>query len=246
MTVWLAIGLAVVANPVSCTAILGMSMWRGKSASIRNYEQLDDPQLSARVGRRLALYAQSDPRLFPEYLSCESLLPERYRIDVSTNSVDLTAGGGFHHYGYSLRLRDGNGEAATHSWRFVTRSDMRPRIDLPDVVLSKEERLPAGDAMRRVVSNLTNQLVLTPSNEDLHRRKVDFLVSFGELDAAQTACRHWTRDCPESPAARSSLALVARQVQAVTGTRNRRTTLCRPNPPQVGSRQRIPDKGIPR
>lgn len=227
LAVWLAIGLAVAVSPVACVVVLGLSVFRGKADSITRYEQLAAPHLSGRVGKRLALYAQSDPRLFPEYLSCESLLPKnagyRYHVYVYSNTVDLMAGGGFHHYGYSLRLKDGAGDASTNAWRFMTVSDLRPRVDLPDVVLSKDERLSTGDAMGRVASNLNSHLLLTPSDEALHRRKVDFLVAFGEFDAARAACRRWIRACPESATARSALASVEQQVRG-SGTDTESTT----------------------
>lgn len=103
---WILLGIALLAvlifNPVGCAflgAFVGMGQIRVTEGKLRK------PQIYEPVAQTLATYCQSDPNLFPKYLSYAWLPPGLARLgdpycSLATNYAHIEMGGGFCHYGY--------------------------------------------------------------------------------------------------------------------------------------------------
>jgi hypothetical protein len=190
----------LVLNPVSC-ALVGMFM--GMGHILKSESALRKPRVYEPVGRTLALYCQSDPSLFPQYMGY-AWLPEALnavghgRLSVREDRAHVEMGGGFHHFGYRLVQDPGTTSPATNAWHLYMYSEGSKDRHLKTFYLDAEHRLSPEDLLKSVVAGYDKQILCSPEDEEAHRGKIQVFLRFDRVTEAREACRSMLKAMPDA------------------------------------------------
>jgi len=173
--------------------------------------KLRSPEYYAPVAQRLALYCQSDPKLFPERLT-SAWFPEPAAdlLDgdgwVNPRGADIEFGGGFYHFGYSLK---GDGRRSTRAkkvWNLYLYREDRAPILLTSVTLKPAAQVTAGELPGLIEGGFDRQI--SAGKAYAYCEKVAFQLRTGRIAVAEETCRQWIQAKPESWQARLALTHV--------------------------------------
>lgn len=132
--------LAVLLLNHSSRMILGVLIG---SHEIRVTERkMQRPAVYEPVARTLALYCQSEQKLFPQILSYAWIPPEVSRLgqpwcQVSSNYAFVEMGGGFYHFGYRMTLDQAASSPATNVWDLFLAREGSPDLHLTTLRLAE-------------------------------------------------------------------------------------------------------------
>ena len=182
-------------------APLGIVFW-GEIQIYNNKNAMKQPKIYEPVGRTLALYCQSDLSLLPDYLN-NSWFPNELnklgdgRGGVGRDYAYIEMGGGFHHYGYKLKLDGVASSQSTNVWKLNLYDENSPDIYLNDIVLEKTEFLNPVEMLDRVISGIDEQIRATPNEKDLYQSKIEIYLRFDQISEARQACKSMLKAMPD-------------------------------------------------
>ena len=225
---WIILGLIILAvlifNPFS---LIFLSVFLGMGHIKIIEAKLQKPAVYEPVARRLATYCQSDQSLFPKILSY-AWLPEEISnlghpwCEVATNSAFVEMGGGFYHFGYTLKLDEkastpakdvwplvGNTETisvpATNVWNlFLAREGSQNKL-LMTLRLAATQHVTAED-LEKLVGGSFDQSI--EKGNGGYQSKVMLQLRFGQTTQAMATCADWIKAKPDSWLARFTCAHV--------------------------------------
>ena len=179
------------------SAFLGMGHIRESESAMR------DPKVYTPVAETLALYCQSAPSLFPEYMN-DAWLPEELnaighgRASVSTNYAHVEMGGGFHHFGYHLALDQDASTTGTNVWQLYMYSEGSEDQRLRTFPVDSTRRFLPDQLLSRVVAGLDKQILRKPDDASAHQSKIQTYLRFDRVDQAREACRSMLQSMPDA------------------------------------------------
>lgn len=199
-----AIALGVLAalalNPIGCFfigVVLSVGQIRKAESAMR------DPKVFEQVAERLALYCQSDQSLFPQYLNY-AWLPEDLNAvrhgwaSVSTNYAHVEMGGGFHHFGYRLKLDIDASSPKTNVWQLHMYSEGSSDRHLKTLHVGAERHFLPDEMLTMVIDGFDAQILRKPHDERAHQGKIQTYLRFDQVDQARDACRSMLKAMPDN------------------------------------------------
>lgn len=163
---------------------------------------LGEPRIYGPVAMTFALYCQSDPDLFPQYLGDQWLPEELDRLgggwaSVSTNGAHIEMGGGFHHFGYYLQRDSATSGNGTNLWRLSMYSEGSVGRDLTTVSLPIQAGLSPRQVCDRVLAGCDAQIRRWPDNPQRYQDKIEVHLRFGDVSGARRACADMLKALPD-------------------------------------------------
>jgi Flp pilus assembly protein TadD len=154
------------------------------------------------VGRKLALYCQSDLSLFPEYLDYAWLPNELTDIGggwgtVSSNHAHVEMGGGFHHFGYHLERDDQVSTPETNVWQLFLYDEGSREKHLQTIKLARTDHLSPEEVLAGVSSGLDEQLRKNPKAQYAYQAKIQIYLRFGHVAEARQVCKDMLKSMPD-------------------------------------------------
>ncbi|MCB1125782.1 MAG: hypothetical protein KDM81_04755 [Verrucomicrobiae bacterium] len=187
----------------------------------RTEEKLLEPAVFRPVAERLALYCQSDPGLFPDYLSGAWLPRGIDALGVSHARVfrkgaDVEMGGGFYHFGYLLTLQ--SVEGGTNHWHLSLYREQSVSTNLTVVQLPADRSLSADEVYELVCTGHDRRIQAAPTQPAAWQGKAQFIMGRKRWDDAVRVAEEWVNAVPEDWLGRFTLAhLRARQGELIRG-----------------------------
>lgn len=172
---------------------IGMLHIRGLESKMKT------PEVYQPVGERLALFCQSDQKLFPEMLSYNWFPDVLNELghgwgNVSTNYASIEMGGGFHHFGYRLELDSATTTPLTNRWRLFMCSEGSDDKLLTTIALSSSQHLTANEIQKLAESGYSKSIA---DNPNAYEGKILTLLRFGKMTEAKEACDEWVKLQPD-------------------------------------------------
>jgi tetratricopeptide (TPR) repeat protein len=189
----------VAISPFGC-AILSVFVGMG---GIRAMEaRLQKPEMYEPVASNLALYCQSDQKLFPGYIGYSWFPPEIRKFghgwgSITTNSAHIEFGGGFYHYGYRLELDPGASTGGTNVWQFFLYGEGSGDKHLTTLAVPATNTLPRDSLLKKVVAGYDERLLTSPKDAAAHQGKIQLLLRFNEIAKARAACKDMLSTMPD-------------------------------------------------
>lgn len=180
----------------------------------QNEAAMRDPAVATPVARTLALYCQSDQRLFPEHLDGGWVPQELARIgphawgSVSATSASFELGGGFYHYGYGLHLDQAASTTTARVWRLALHRENQPSETVATVTLAPSERLSADELFALLVVNHDARISRAPDQLGPYQQKLDTCGRFGKRADGRAVLDDMVGRFPDEWFPRLVLALV--------------------------------------
>lgn len=195
------------------TLVVLMVGLSGDAVKIKREEaSMQKPEVYEPVGRTLALYAQSDPKLFPEIEvqvgeMSSVFLPEQLDdiggrfYEFSSSGSEVEMGGGFYHFGYFLKLNNQASTSQTKVWDLYFYHDdgykkLLKTFSLPASAHFTKEALIAKALARynREISKAPSEMALS----SIYKRKIQFFLHFNKIaearETVQVALKHLPDD----------------------------------------------------
>ena len=185
--------LILIAIPVTCNLMI-RNVLQNSLQEIHKTEQfLQDPKVYEPVGKKLALYWQSDRSLFPDTLEPEWLPSELSPIghgwgDLFDTGAFLEFGGGFYHFGYDLTLDRAASTPEKNSWNLALLREESEDLLLYSFTLPVKDRLSPAELLNEVLANLDEKLLQCPQSRSLFERKIELFIRFDRLPEARQTC----------------------------------------------------------
>ncbi len=149
----------------------------------------------------LILYCQSDPKFFPRSLG-PIWFPEElgkqggFSARVTPGAADIEFGGGFYHYGYSLKRGAFTPEKTV--WRLSLCTDRSGETLLCTKSVPSTNRLSAEELLARVLPAYDKLLAQEPLIEQAHQEKISFLLRLDRPAEARAACTAMREKLPDN------------------------------------------------
>lgn len=184
--------LGVVAIPFAWVAMMKASIEEQEAA-------LRSPAVAVPVARALALYAQSDPSLFPARLGRGWLPAELAAVAPHAHGTvrHLEVGGGFHHFGYRLGADPTPAPAGERGWRLYLYRDGAPDALVASVRLAANARLSKGELFALLMKNHDALIARRPADVEERRQKLDTCGRFGEREEGRRLLADMVRRFPD-------------------------------------------------
>jgi hypothetical protein len=162
----------------------------------RSNALLKTPGIYEPVGRRLALYCQSDPTNFPEFLSYAWLPATLQPLgngwgQVTPDQANIELGGGFYHFGYSLKRNPRSSTALSNVYDLSAYSEEHDETFLKSFVLAKTNRLESAEVLALVIQRFDQQISQQPRDSAARLGKTLLQLRFGQQEPALKSCKAW-------------------------------------------------------
>jgi tetratricopeptide (TPR) repeat protein len=164
--------------------------------------KLQQPSVYEPVAETLILYCQSDPTLLPHDLGpawfpAELRKQGGFRASVNADRAYIEFGGGFYHFGYSLRRDQAASTPQLNVWQlFMCREETEDK-QLCTKSVATTRRFSAAEMLKQVLGSYDEFLAAQPSNEDVHKSKIAVLLKFDKVPEARAACKAMLEKLPD-------------------------------------------------
>ena len=161
-----------------------------RTSAIRIQQQevlMQQPKLYLPIANELALFCQSFGKEFSTqdagYIQKEWLPDSVQQLPVEfctleSNSIEITCGGGFYHFGYSLR-KDTNTDLKDDAiWHLNLVREEQPEIALTAVHLSKSAKLTFDIFISVALKHYADSLAQKPRDQNLNQQQLFFCLKF--------------------------------------------------------------------
>lgn len=162
------------------------------------------------AARTLAVYCQSDRKLFPEILSYAWLPQEVSQLgqpwcELGSNYAFVEMGGGFYHFGYRLTRDEVTSTRVTNVWDLSLARENSPDLHLMTLRLAATQQVTADDLEGLVGGTFDESIRQGHAG---YQSKVILQLRFGHPAKAALTCEDWMKAKPESSVARLTYAHV--------------------------------------
>jgi hypothetical protein len=179
-------------------------------SEIGNVEaKLQKPEFYRPTALTVATYCQSDQNLFPQILSYAWLPGEVSHLgepwcEVSSNFAHVEFGGGFYHFGYSLKLDKAAFVSATNVWKLFLAREEQPDKLLMILPLASTQHMEAADLVNLLRGSFDQ--IIKNNQPGGYKGKVMAQLRFGLMRQAAITCENWIKAKPDSWLARFTYA----------------------------------------
>jgi tetratricopeptide (TPR) repeat protein len=160
------------------------------------------------AAKALALLCQSDPFFFldepplaPAWTPPEVLKLGPTWVQIDANGAHVEFGGGFHHFGYTLKLNPAGGDAANNSWTLQFDSEDSPSKPLITFTLPKDQQVERAKFIQSALTEFHRRARAARVREEDVRDRLVFLLKFDEVELARKSIRECaaanTNDWPD-------------------------------------------------
>jgi tetratricopeptide (TPR) repeat protein len=190
------LGLVIVGGPL----IWCISLDRDINSEIAFLKQ---PSVYEPVARILPLYCQSDPNLIPTHLDT-AWFPAPLRDqdrgwgNVTSENALIEMGGGFCHFGYTLKLDKDDSSGGQRVWRLFLHDERSGETLLSTARVNKEAKLSENEIVNTVTAGYDSLIASKPTNPATRQLKIEFLLGYGRMSNAVETCSEWVKNAPNS------------------------------------------------
>ena len=154
------------------------------------------------MAETLILYCQSEQKYFPhdlgpEWFPSELVKEGHFRASVNASWAEIEFGGGFFHFGYSLRRDERASTTQTNVWELSLHSEDSEGMRLCRKSIATTRRLSAAELLKQVIAGYDALLATDPSSEVTHQGKIATLLRFDRIPEARTACKAMLEKMPD-------------------------------------------------
>jgi hypothetical protein len=165
---------------------------------------MQDTKIYEPVGRKLALYCQSDPSLFPRGAD-ESWLPSELQdiglgvgwMIVEPKHAQVEMGGGFHHFGYMLEFDAAKSTPETHVWQLMMSIENQQDRHLCSVALPANAQVTREELRQQLLASLNAQIRQHPGSPQAYQKTIATLLRFDHVPEARQACKEMLKTMPD-------------------------------------------------
>jgi tetratricopeptide (TPR) repeat protein len=186
-------------------------MWSQSRVIHQEETRMQEPAVYLPIAKELALYCQSfgqelqtsapaDTFVEQEWLP-DSIqkLPRTEFCTMGSDSMAITFGGGFYHFGYSLTKDSGVTPAGETVWHLFLSREEQPDLELTTVHLPESARLAFDDFVRTALRHYAEEIALKPQELRLDQEQLFFSLKFTTRQEAvknlqvaiQNLPKHW-------------------------------------------------------
>ncbi len=179
---------------------------------------MQQPKVFLPIANELALFCQSFGYKFSNkdagYVQKEWLpdsiqqLPVEF-VTLNSDSAEITCGGGFYHYGYSLSRDSSPALGNDDTWHLYLVREEQPDVALTAIHLSGSAKLPSDAFVSVAIRHYADSLAQRPRDQNLNQEQLFFCLKFLSRAETMKSLRAVIKAAPDYWWPRFALDLVA-------------------------------------